>query len=87
MGTKKTLRWRVTCMSLWREHRDYTQVETAEALGRPPYNIETTYVSIGRYERGEVAPPANMLEAIAALYRTNVHSLLNERPVPFKKTG
>lgn len=74
-------------MRLWRIHRDYTQQETADALGAPPYNLETTYVSIGRYERGEQVPPTDMLEAIAALYRTDVYSLLNERPAPLKKTG
>lgn len=86
MKGKEELRWRVTCMRLWRVYRDYTQEQAAEALSDPPFNMPTTHASIGRYENGKQMPKGEMLEAIARLYRTDVHSLLNERP-PIAKTG
>lgn len=57
-----------------------TLEEVAEALERPPYRIKTTHASLGRAERGLQMPPIGLIEALAELFRTDVHSLLNRRP-------
>lgn len=84
---EKPLRWRVTCMRHWRLHKDQmTLEEAAEALGRAPYNISTTHATLGRYENGKVMPPIGVVEALAALYGTDIDSLLNRLPtIPAKR--
>jgi transcriptional regulator with XRE-family HTH domain len=68
-------------------YRDYTLEQAAEALSGPPHDMPTTHTSLGRYENGKQMPSAEMLEAIARLYRTDVKSLLDERPPALAKTG
>jgi len=86
-GKKLSLRWRVTQMQKWREYRKLTQQQVADILNGPPYsgppyniNRGTTHASIGRYESGKQMPDAAMLEALAKIYNTDVHSLLNRAP-------
>jgi transcriptional regulator with XRE-family HTH domain len=78
MAQNEPLRWRRTCIRFWREYRDYTLEQAAEALER--YHITTTHASLGRIERGRQMPTIEMIEALAALYRTDINRLLNERP-------
>lgn len=67
------LAWRRTCMQHWRKHARITQEEAAKAL-------DTTHASIGRYESGKQLPDAKTLEALAKLYNTDIHSMLNRLP-------
>jgi transcriptional regulator with XRE-family HTH domain len=78
MAQNEPLRWRRTCIRFWREYRDYTLEQAAEALER--YHITTTHASLGRIERGRQMPTIEMIEALAVLYRTDINRLLNERP-------
>jgi hypothetical protein len=78
MAKDEPLRWRRTCIRFWREYRDYTLEQAAEALAR--YSVTTTHASLGRIERGVQMPKIEMIEALASLYRTDIHKLLNERP-------
>lgn len=77
---KAQLAWRITHMREWRESRKMTLEATVEALAGLPDPIETTHASLGRIERGLQHPPIGMIEALAALYKTDVDSMLNRRP-------
>lgn len=57
----------------WRKHSRLTQEAVAMAVG-------ASYVTVGRWERGEVPPDANALETLARLYGTDIHSMLNRLP-------
>lgn len=72
--------WRVTKMRAWRKYRKMTQQAVADALARFDPPVETTYVSIGRIERGLQKPDIAMIEAIAKVYRTKVDWMLNRDP-------
>jgi transcriptional regulator with XRE-family HTH domain len=65
--------WRRTNMVHWRKHVRLTQEMVAVAVG-------ASYVTVGRWERGEVPPDANALETLARLYGTDIHSMLNRLP-------
>lgn len=65
--------WRRTNMVHWRKHSRLTQEAVAAA-------VEASYVTVGRWERGEVPPDANALETLARLYGTDIHSMLNRLP-------
>ena len=73
--------WRRTNMWHWRKHNRLTQEGVAEILG-------ITHVTVGRWENGTSPPDAVMLEALAVLYKTDIHSMLNKLPVAgTKKTS
>jgi transcriptional regulator with XRE-family HTH domain len=77
----KPLRWRTNCIRHWRDFRDGMTLEAAaEALSRPPYNLDYTHNSLGRIENGKQMPTIELIEALARLYRTDIDSLLNRRP-------
>lgn len=67
-------------MRHWRKFRGFTLERAAEALSRHPHNLEYTHNSLGRVERGEQMPTIELIEALAKLYETDTHSLLNRRP-------
>ncbi|NWG25892.1 MAG: helix-turn-helix transcriptional regulator [Pseudorhodoplanes sp.] len=80
MTGSKDLRWRKTMIRHWREFREFTLEAASEALSRPPYNLDYTHNSLGRVERGMQMPTIELIEALAKLYQTDTHSLLNRRP-------
>lgn len=77
---KKPLRWRKNFIRQWRDFRGFTQESAAEALSRPPYNLDYTHASLGRIENGKQMPTIALIEALAQLYRTDIDSLLNRPP-------
>lgn len=79
-GTKPALRWRPNCIRFWREYRGFTLEEAAEALSRPPHDLNYTHTSLGRAENAKQMPKIEMIEALAKLYGTDVDSLINRRP-------
>jgi transcriptional regulator with XRE-family HTH domain len=82
----KPLRWRTNCIRHWRDFRDGMTLEAAaEALSRPPYNLDYTHNSIGRIENGKQMPTIELIEALAKLYDTDVDSLLNRRPGTYEQ--
>jgi transcriptional regulator with XRE-family HTH domain len=80
------LRWRVTLIRHWRNHRRMTLEGAADALGKAPYRLKTTHNSVGRLEKGLQMPKIELIEALANLYETDIDSMLNRLPtVPVKE--
>lgn len=75
----KPLAWRKSRIS---EHREaikgLTHQKMADALAER--GIELSRVSVGRIERGEQRPFGDVLEAMAAILKTDVDSMLNYPP-------
>lgn len=79
VANQEALRWRVTEMGAWREYRGFTQQAAADAIVER-YGLAITRESLGRYEQGKQMPLTEMIEAVADLYKTDIHSLLNRKP-------
>lgn len=61
-------------------HGQYSQEQAAPLVG-------TTARTIGAWERGETAPPADKFLALVLLYEANVLQLLARRPKSAAGTG
>lgn len=68
----------------WREHRGMTLEKAAELVGDRLAELghakSYTHASLGRLERGEFAYKQHILEALAAIYRTDQAALLTRDP-------
>lgn len=60
-------------MRHWREHAGFTQEQAAEVIG-------VSHATIQRIENGKQVTPIDNIEALARLYKTDVHSMLNRLP-------
>lgn len=78
--TAEPLRWRETSIRKWREAAGLTLERAADRLSHSPYYLETTHTSLQRIEAGKQMPKVEMIEALAHLYKTDIHSLLNLNP-------
>lgn len=76
----KFLRWRETNIRLWRKATGWTLERAADRLSHAPYYLKTTHTSLQRLESGKQMPKIDMVEALAHLYKTDIHSLLNSEP-------
>lgn len=74
----KKLFWRKTRIRDWRKAADMTQQNVADALAER--SVELSRESIQRIEAGTQRPLITAIEAMAALFKTDVHSLLNRSP-------
>lgn len=63
----------------WRKHRDMTLQDVAERVGEAT-GKGFTHASLGRIERGKQPYSEPVLEALAAIYRTDPGSLLMRNP-------
>lgn len=75
-------RWRETCIRHWRSVTGLTLEEASERLSKAPYHLETgiTHASLQRVENGLQMPKVELIEALAHLYGTDIHALLNLLP-------
>lgn len=74
----KPLSWRNNCIGLWRDWAGYTQEQVAEILEED--GLIKTHTSVSRIEGGKQVPKIDTLEAMARLYGTDVHSMINRQP-------
>lgn len=81
---KKRHMYQRTFIKEWREYRNLTQEQLADAVGA--YLVERelaegyTHATIGRLENGLVRYTQPVMEAIADALRTNVASLITRNP-------
>lgn len=68
----------MTRISQWRESQGLTQQQVADYLTERGMPLDR--VSVGRIESGDQMPSAEVLEAMAELYNTDVDSMLNMTP-------
>jgi transcriptional regulator with XRE-family HTH domain len=74
----KKLFWRRTRIREWREAAHLTQQNVADALAER--GVDLSRESIQRIEAGTQRPLITAIEAMAGLFKTDVHSLLNRSP-------
>lgn len=80
--TARGARWRQTNIRHWRGAAGLTLEEASERLSQPPYSLETgiSHASLQRVENGLQMPKVELIEALAHLYGTDIHALLNDLP-------
>lgn len=73
-----SLRWHKNHIGEWREDAELSQQEVADRLA--DRGVELDRVSIGRIEGGKQVTTIEVLEAMASLFGTDVHSMINLAP-------
>lgn len=70
--------WRKTRIKEWRKRAGLSQQEVADKLAER--GVELTRESVQRIENGTQRPLITAIEAMAAIFDTDVHSMLNTSP-------